>query len=145
LIGYISLITWDNVGRDPASTLYIYESAPGIAILVVRFLTLCWFFWELRLTFLEETHPSKRQFYLIIGGVAAAWFLMLILIVSIAAVLPAYTRAKTVTGMYLTMNTLGFSSLVFLMWPSRAHKYFQMEQADVLLGSAFHNSPYDSL
>ena len=32
LLCYISMFIWENVGRDPASTIYVYESAPGKSI-----------------------------------------------------------------------------------------------------------------
>jgi len=145
-IGYISLFTWQNVGMDHASTLYIYESVPGIILLVLRVFTLGWFLWELRTTYLQETDSNKRRFYLMFGGAYTVWFLMLVIIVLIALIIPAWDRAKVVIGMSLCNNCLGFCLLAFLLWPSRAMKYFQIVQKeDLLLGATYNNSPYESL
>jgi len=149
---YITLFTWENVTHNPATTFYVYESVPGILLLIVRGLVMLWFLWNLRLTFLEETNPEKRKFYLIFGGVYTLWFFMLIFIVMIAAAFGTYSywRLKVVTGMYLCVNTLGFSLMAFLLWPSRAQQYFQINKPDLLLPSGKHNSfssnsPYDTL
>lgn len=53
LLMYISMFIWQNVGQDPASTLYVYESAPGIIILVLRCLAMGYFVWNLRISHME--------------------------------------------------------------------------------------------
>jgi hypothetical protein len=53
LLTYISMFIWQNVGRDPASTLYVYESAPGVIILILRCLAMLYFMWNLRLSHME--------------------------------------------------------------------------------------------
>jgi len=146
LIGYVSMFTWENVGRDRASSLYIYESVPGILLLVLRVITFGWFLWELRQTFIEEEDPKKRTFYKYFGGAYSCWFLALVLVVITAIISPAWDRAKTVMALYLIFNCLGFCSLAFILWPSRAIYYFQIiKKDDLLLGNTFHNTPYDTL
>jgi len=144
LLSYLTMFIWENVGRNPASTLYIYESAPGIILLVLRVLTLCWFFWCLRQSYQQEVDSQKKRFYLLFGLLSTIWFLMLVLIVLTAAVVAAWYRLKVVTGMYLCMNTLGFAALAFLLWPSKASEYFQISRSDFLLSSST-TSPYESL
>jgi len=151
LIGYVSLFTWENVGRDHASSLYIYESIPGILLLVLRAFTMGWFLWELRITYIEEDNSEKRRFYLIFGTIYSIWFFMLIVIVVVAVILSAWDRAKVVIGMYLCMNCLGFCALAYLLWPSRITQFFQISQKGdllrefpLLLGTS-HNTPYDAL
>jgi len=63
LFSYITMFIWDNVARDPASTLYIYESAPGFIILVLRILILLYFLFCLKQTLSSEENSEKRKFY----------------------------------------------------------------------------------
>lgn len=144
LLLYIILFIWQNVGQDPASTLYVYETIPGILILVLRGLTALLFIWWLRSTLFVELDPSKKRFYYIFAAFSLLWFFMLIFIVILAAILPAWTRFKIVTEFYLIDNFLALCFLGFILWPSRAQNYFQLGKTGLLLeGSS--NSPYERL
>jgi len=143
LLAYITMFIWQNVGRDPASTLYVYESAPGIIILVLRSLALLWFLFLLRKTHLDEQNDEKKRFYFIFGILYTLWFLALPLIVLLAVLLQAWYRFKVVTGLFLCVNTLGLFGLAFLLWPNRASRYFQVTKTDLLLGKS--SSPYETL
>jgi len=141
---YFSMFIWVNVGQDPASTVYSYGTVPGILIVCLRVLTLIWFGWSLRGSYLEESHPGKRRFYLLFGGIFTLWWIQLPLIVIIAGQLAEWVRQKTVMGMYLTTNSLAIAILAFLLWPSRAQEYFQIAKTDLLLGRS-PSSPYETL
>jgi len=143
LLAYITMFIWENVGQDPASTLYVYESAPGIIILVLRALTLLWFLFELRRTHLEEDNPEKRRFYIIFGISYTLWFLALPFIVLLAVLFAPWYRFKVVTGLFLCVNSIGFFGLAFLFWPSRATRFFSITKTDLLLGKT--TSPYETL
>jgi len=141
---YLALFIWENVGIDPATTLYEYQTAPGIIILVLRGVTMLWFIWCLRSTYTEENHPSKRQFYMWFGIAYSIWFLMLPLITIIASTFPEthkWTEKKLVTIMYVTFNGLALAGLQFLLWPTRANEYFQMSTRLDLAGTM----PYDAI
>jgi len=137
LVLYVSMFIWQNVGLDPASTTYVYESIPGVIILCIRMVTMGWFLFCLRGSFLDESHPNKRRFYFIFGIIYTIWFLLLPLIVIIAKVDAAdWNKYRLVQGLYLTLNLLGFGILVFLFWPSKAAEYFQMTKTDTLMSPA---------
>jgi hypothetical protein len=103
-----------------------------------------YFLWTLRNTHLEESHPGKRRFYVVFGACYTAWFVALPFIVILAAAMPAWYRLKVTQGMYLTINALGIWGLMYLLWPSRATEYFQIQKADLLLGGN-QNTPYENL
>jgi len=141
-LAYLTLFIWENVGVDPGSTLYIYQSPPGIIILVFRALTMLWFIWTLRATYTEENHPAKRTFYLWFGIACVGWFLALPLITIIAAGTPnAWNELKTVTILYVTSNAVALGGLQYLLWPSRASEYFQISARLDLAGTI----PYDAI
>jgi hypothetical protein len=62
---YIMLFIWDNLVRDPASVLYLYESPPGYAIIALRFLVMLWFLYCIQQTFRLENEQRKRGFYMV--------------------------------------------------------------------------------
>ena len=139
---YMSLFIAEYTLLDPADTVYIYETVPGILILVVRMMTMCWFLFNVRSTYLHESEPSKRAFYTRFGTIYALWFAMLPFIVIIAAALDPWVRAITVETLYLLFNFFSFAILAWLMWPARASEYFKITPPDILSGSA---NPYDAI
>jgi hypothetical protein len=58
LLMYLTMFIWEKVGRNPASSLYIYESAPGIILLILRCLTFGWFAWHLKKVFSANSTKS---------------------------------------------------------------------------------------
>ena len=142
LFSYVALFIWKEAATDSASTSYVYESPPGIILLVMRTLTLGWFLYCLHLTFTHETHPDKRRFYIVFGSLYSLWFIGLPVIVGVAAVLDAWVRMKIVMAIYLAFNMAAVSGLGWLLWPSRAHEYFRITAPDLLAGGS---GSYDQL
>lgn len=60
---FFIMYVWDVVGRDRASTLYIYESVPGVLLILMRVALMVWFMYGVIGTFKEETDPHKKDFY----------------------------------------------------------------------------------
>jgi len=139
ICAYLAMFIWENVGLDPASTLYVYETVPGIIIIVVRSLVMLAYVYFIRNTYLEENNAAKRKFFLYFGVIYLIWFLSLPFIASVAAGLSPWVRQKVVMSMYVTCNAIFLFVLGFLLWPSRASEYFQISARDI--GS----TPYDSI
>jgi hypothetical protein len=135
LLSYLALFIWDNAGRDPASTLYFYESVPGIILLVLRTLVWIWFGWCLKNTLALETLPEKRNFYILFGGACTLWFLLLPLFVIIATGMEPWYREKVITSMTSSLNALALSAFTYLLWPTRAADYFSIKPTNALLSS----------
>jgi len=89
--------------------------------------------WNLRNTIRLESLPEKRTFYIVFGAAYTLWFLLLPLIVLIAAFLAPWVRFRIITAMMITSDFLGLSALAFLMWPSRAANYFVIKASPQLL------------
>ena len=53
LLAYISMFVWESAGVDPAAGSYIYDSAPGVILLLLRSSALLWFGWCLRESYME--------------------------------------------------------------------------------------------
>jgi hypothetical protein len=132
-ISYMILFIWDKAGRDPASTLYFYESVPGIFLLIFRVLAFGWLGWSLRTTLTLETLPEKRRFYAAYGIASTAWFLLLPLFVIIITGVPAWYRFKTIEALASTLNFVAVATFAFLLWPSRAADYFTIKPTNTLI------------
>lgn len=141
VILYLSMFIWAHVGLDPASTLYIYQSAPGIIIIIVRVAAMMWFVWSIRGTYMEENNAAKRKFYVRFAFTFIFWFLVLPLITAIAGGIDPWVREKTVMALYVTFNFLFLVVIGVLLWPSRAGEYFQISDKSGSFGSV----PYDAI
>jgi len=121
---YLALFIWDYVGRDPASTIYFYDSAVGYIIIVVRVGIMVWFCWSIVETYKIEEDSQKKRFYLIFGSLAVTWFLMLPFFVLVALGLDDWVRYKAVTGICLVIDAFAFVTMVALFWPTRIETFF---------------------
>jgi hypothetical protein len=133
VLAYLALFIWARVGTDPASTMYFYDSIPGIIVLVIRVGVLGWFVWSLRNTIRLESLPEKRMFYIVYGATYAFWFLALPVVVLVAFFLSPTIRFRLIEGLSISIDFLGLAALAFLLWPSRASKYFVIKASPQLL------------
>jgi len=140
-LSYLALFIWQMLGMDHASDIYVYESPPGIVVIVVRALAMMWFIYCLRGTFSEENHPTKRKFYLTFGVCYIVWFLILPLITAISAGVDPWVRMKTVFILYITSNAVALAGMGYLLWPTRANEYFQISSHLDIAGTI----PYDTI
>jgi len=142
MLSYLVLFIWDNAGRDPASTLYFYDSYPGLIVILLRIGLTGWFLWCLRSTISFEALPDKRKFYTIFGFCFTVWFLLIPAIVGFALLLEPWYRFRTVRGMTLCADVLAYIAFTVLLWPSRAATYFNIKPAPLLLSENDPRSVY---
>jgi len=124
LVLYIALFIWDYVGRDPASTIYFWDSPVGYIIVVVRVGIMVWFMWSILETYRMEEEALKRKFYVIFGSLAAWWFALLPFFVLVALGISDWNRFRTVSGITLFIDSVGLVVLVGLFWPTRIENFF---------------------
>jgi len=142
LLAYLALFIWDNAGRDPASTLYFYDSIPGLIVILLRIAVTAWFLWCLRSTIGFEALPDKRKFYVIFGFCFTVWFLLLPGIVAFSLVLDPWYRFRTVRGLTLSADALAYLAFIVLLWPSRAASFFNIKPTPLLLSENDQGSAY---
>lgn len=135
-LAYTLLVIWDLTVRDPASTLYVYESAPGILIVVLDLLTAVWFIVSVHGSHAEEEDPSKSLLYQMIGFGFTLWFIALPSIVGAAALLDPWVREVSVNAMSLTVSTTAYAALAIMLWPGRAEAYFRISTPDITKSAA---------
>jgi len=129
---YFVLVLWDYTDRDPASTLYVYDSFPGYCIVALDIATGLWFHWAMFNTHKEENKPEKVTFYRVLWGVFGLWFFVLPIIVFVATTfLNPWDRERMVTTITLTISTIYYCVMAYLLWPTRAEQYFIIKTPDV--------------
>ena len=137
-VSYIVLFFFGEFGLNPATNVYLYQSIPGIILLCIRFLLFLYFLWCLQKTIREDSDSGKKVFYYSFGGGYAIWFLSLPLVVFISFGFSAWYRQKVVDTLMLLITAFGFTMIGFLLWPSRASKYFAISGPDVFKGNVVH-------
>ena len=125
LLLYMSLALWDLFYRDPASSMYIYDSAPGLSIAATHVVFLCWFSKTIYGTLQLEYSPVRRKFFVEVWATYAFYLLILPVAVSIATFVQPWMRQKVVEYVLELCNTFAYVCLIYIMWPSRAPTYFQ--------------------
>lgn len=140
---YIILFFWQLFGLNPATELTLYQSVPGGFLLFVRCVTAVYFGWCLFST-LKEAPAEKKKFFYVFGTCYGVWFLNLPIIAAIMTAVPPWKRDEVSVVVNLTITLLAQGGLVFLLWPSRAAKYFAISAPD-LIGYRPSDSGYGTL
>lgn len=125
LLLYTSLALWDLFYRDPASSMYIYDSAPGISIAATHIGFLCWFSATIYATLQLEHSPVRRKFFVAVWRIYAFYLLILPCAVLVATFVKPWMRQKVVEYVLELCNTCAYAGLIYFLWPSRAPTYFQ--------------------
>lgn len=145
---YFIFFIWRTVeAHKVLYPMFLWGSAPGIILLIIRVLTLVYFLYNIRNSHATEGHPTKRQFYLIFGLIAMIWFLWLPFNVIMSALVNMNKHWRLEMGVsapYMLINFAFLCIMSFLFWPSRISKYFEVAQSDLLIGTSS-SSPYETL
>ncbi len=129
LLCYGLLLFWDISFRDPASTLYMYESYPGLLVLLLDVFATLWFA-KAMYTLAKKREiisSSKAAFLNRVGVCYMAYLISIPVTVTIACFLSPWVREVTVTSINTLVTLLAHGGLMFLLWPWRAELYFKLE------------------
>lgn len=120
---HLFLLVWSIFFVDPASTLYIFDTLPGLLIAFLRLPMLLFFIFQLVRSFAAEVLRRKQAFYMFFS-VFSFWWLVLPVITFFALFLAPYYRNKTVVLMQVGSYTIALFLLSVLMWPTRIDRYW---------------------
>eukprot|EP01114_Cavostelium_apophysatum_P022807 TRINITY_DN837_c0_g1_i1.p1 TRINITY_DN837_c0_g1~~TRINITY_DN837_c0_g1_i1.p1 ORF type:complete len:434 (+),score=67.60 TRINITY_DN837_c0_g1_i1:118-1419(+) len=128
IVVWLSLFIWrmadENMNIPPT---FSWGTAPGIMLLIFRFVILAYFAWSLRSSHIEEGDTTKRTFYVYYGGLVLVWFLILPLLVilsSLANIGKDYNLEKSVRIPFHLFNFLALCAMTYLFSPSKLNQYF---------------------
>jgi hypothetical protein len=154
LILHLFLYLWMQIGVDPASTTYEYETVPGLIIVFLRIPIVAFFIYCLRETIkLEKNAPPTLDadegspqvtFYKVFGMTYTAWFFVLPVTVIIAAFSDPWVRVKIVSICAHVFFLFAQGGMIAIVWPSRVETVFRLRPIpDAKAGD--HRNPYDEL
>lgn len=121
---------------SPMSTAFLFVTAPGIMLLVLRIAILAAFIVLIVRSATAELDPTKKRFYITLGGVYSVYFVSLPVIALISAVLPPYISYKITMWLYAFVKTGAFGAMLLLLMPATAEKYFAISQPSLLIASS---------
>lgn len=136
-VSYFLLLLWAGA-RDRASTLYIYDSFPGMLIIMLNLAAGAVFAYSIYHTRANETHADKKQFYTILGLAYLPWFVSLSVVVAVATALSPWVRERIVASIQISVDLVAYSGLIYFLWPTRFNHYFKVVAPSV-------SEEYDSL
>jgi len=133
---YCMMLLWDIKFRDPASTLYLYESIPGMLILLLDCVATGWFVYSTYQTHLRPKIPKEKADFLKRMGYAyVSYLIALPILVTVACFLSPWVREKTVFTLNALVACVAHMGLLYLFWPSRVHSYFEIKGPDPFEGN----------
>eukprot|EP00455_Lapot_gusevi_P049464 TRINITY_DN7019_c0_g1_i2.p1 TRINITY_DN7019_c0_g1~~TRINITY_DN7019_c0_g1_i2.p1 ORF type:complete len:413 (+),score=21.32 TRINITY_DN7019_c0_g1_i2:46-1284(+) len=141
IIAYLFFFIWKAADIHPESVNTIWETPPGITVLVLRVLFCGIMLFFLQATYRAENDNTKRTFYVRIGCLATLWLLLFPTSVLIVSNFHPWVRTKVMTVISLVLDGLLLSSLTFVLWPTRVGQVF----AVVTAPSPAANLPYQEL
>jgi hypothetical protein len=112
----------------------ISEASDGLyyTVTVIWLGMAIYFFYTVFLdSYRSELNPSKKSLYLKLGLSFTPWLFLVPLTNLLVMQLDPWVRAKTVEGMTITIASISYFILAFLLWHSRAEKYFQIDKPGI--------------
>lgn len=107
---YLSVFLWESIVGLQANVYYLYETVPGIFIVVIRLSVMFWFVSSAVKRYRKEydsSNPKKQRFLKRFTCLSVLWFLVLPTSVIMAVIIPPYLRKKTVQSFVWLSNAIG--------------------------------------
>lgn len=123
-IVYLAMLIWYFAARDPASTVFLWDSGFAVVLLIFQCIFALWWGWTLLRTRSVETVPPKSQFYTTILAAYTPWFAMLPIIAIVASAVAPWYSERTALGLEVTADLLWFGAGLVLFNPRRAERVF---------------------
>lgn len=124
---YMLIMLWSVLGGTPASSLYLFDSLPGVLVVLVRLVVFLWFVWSvnvrLRKTAGSEA-ASQAQFYRRFAVCSVLWYVTLPLTVGAAEFTSPWNRARVVTVVDLFAGMAALGLVTHALWPTRVNDAF---------------------
>eukprot|EP00761_Pharyngomonas_kirbyi_P012653 gb/GECH01012680.1/.p1 GENE.gb/GECH01012680.1/~~gb/GECH01012680.1/.p1 ORF type:complete len:424 (+),score=49.73 gb/GECH01012680.1/:1-1272(+) len=121
---YVILFIWAEIGVSPESTIYVYDTPPGITLAVLRFPLLGFFIYLCIRSYLKEMETMKKRFYIVFASAYSVWFLILPFIVFLAYAFDPWNRYIAIESISMVFYFISLVSMCVLLWPKLADKLF---------------------
>jgi hypothetical protein len=111
------LVLWYEIGKDPSSNEYVFDTGVGVAIVALQALLGVWFLVATRWTALSASDDAVKGWtrYLMVAGATA--FVILPVVAIVGAVVPAYDRLGVVQATMAILYVFSFLAIVVMFLP----------------------------
>jgi len=143
-VAHFIILIWENGVRDPAQTNIPRWSGLWLMLNLTTFAWVglgLWFAYHVFHSYEREYKPAKKELFARLGSIYTPWFLMRPLALALVLMLDPWVREKIVISVSLTVSTVAYLVLAYLLWPTRATNYFEINVPDVSKAVG----PYDDL
>ncbi|KAL0245887.1 hypothetical protein GEMRC1_007104 [Eukaryota sp. GEM-RC1] len=127
----IFLLLLESFAVDPAVHTFAYDNVFGYLSVCLRIVAMFYFLVNLAETRSSESFADKRKLYDRGGLLFVFWFIIAPVIILVGAMMPAYEQEKLVDGSLWFFNLLSLIVISWVLWPSRAQKYFKISTPDL--------------
>lgn len=122
------LLFWQTRVVKPETNLWVYDSAPGWVSIGTTFVVCAWFATTAAISYRTSDDKAKKKLFAQLGVVYSLWLVILPVFVIVAGAVPLspWVRQITVECVFTIMTTLAYFFMSYLMWPTRADRYFSI-------------------
>ena len=130
IVLYITMFAWSQISLAVQITTsdYVYETIPGILIGILRIPALGFFLYALRTTYKKEVSVTKIWFYRFFGIIYTLWFIFLPILIVTQFLISKWNRPKWIEGISRSVELVSYTIMFFMLWYSRARKYFAISE-----------------
>jgi hypothetical protein len=128
---------WYRATR-PESMTYIYDTAPGICVVVLHVIFFYVFSWSGADSYRSEYQPGKKTFYLRLMLFFGAWILAPPVTALVAGLVDPWVRVIVTETVAVGTDTLWFFVFGLLVWPTRVGRYFKLSRDQLIAATSKH-------
>jgi len=125
----VAIVWWAFESYDPAIEDYIFDSPPGVVLVVIHLIMVLWFISELQVTWNRDQGiaPAKRNLYISFGILGTLWFLCVPTVLMVAVLLPAkyVVYGKKIVVILETFSLLVTYWTLWVMFLRNTQKRYQ--------------------
>jgi len=109
-----------------------------------------WFFWAIYFTFAicisyrAEENPVKKTLYRNLALIYGIWLFGLPTVSVLSVLVDPWVRDLVLETASIVVSTWAYGFLMFLLWPTRAEEYFNVNKPDVTAPGRRHEN-YEQL
>jgi len=132
--GYLAILLYQVSVRDPSDVSIPPWSGLWLLLNLVTLEWFClafWFAFTIFHSYEREYKPAKKALFARLGWIYTPWFLVRPVSLILVELLNPWVRDKIVISVSLSVSTLAYLFLAFLLWPSRAGQYFDINTPDI--------------
>lgn len=126
MVLHITIYIWDKTVTDPATVVYLYESTPGIFLIILRVCILLAMLKNYYETIEYEQKAGRKQFYRTMAIFTSCVMLSMPFTTLIALEMPSWDRAKTMFAVNNGFEIASYLILTYIFRPWEGNRFISI-------------------